>query len=470
MGNMKLLLIDDDASLLEALRLNFKNKGFSVHTATTAEGALTKFSRSPESFAVSVVDYHLPDASGNELIAKFRAINPEANLIVLSGDGSADALNRSLDAGAVYYCEKDGIEGLEKLNVAVKNFCRKYEITQQVVSRSDESSDFERAIKCVGLEGKSAALADVAAQVTRYASSTSNVLIRGETGTGKEVVAKALHRLSGRREKPFVAINCAAIPRDLIESELFGHVRGAFSGAIRDRKGKFQQANGGTLFLDEIGDMPLELQVKLLRVLQERMVEPVGASAAVKIDVRVICATHVDLASAVSAGRFREDLYYRLNVLKIDIPALRERSDDVEALVLHFAEEIGRREGHHIRFLAQTMAYLRNYRWPGNVRELYNIVERLVVSTKGVTGKIEPKHLPEQFFDIAKSDAAIDFSTMTYDDFKKYQSRQELVFLKDHVSSAKSLREAARLRLKMSHSSLVTRFQKIEGHLQSQNG
>jgi transcriptional regulator with PAS, ATPase and Fis domain len=257
-------------------------------------------------------------------------------------------------------------------------------------------------------------MANVANQVLQLSQSNSDstVLINGESGTGKELVAKAIHNLSNRESKKFIAINCGAIPANLLESELFGHERGSFTGATTKKIGKFQIANGGTIFLDEIGDMPLELQVKLLRVLQEGTIEPVGSTSPIKVNVRVLAATHVNLEEAISDGRFREDLFYRLNVIPIYLSPLRKRPDDIEPLLLHFQEK---HKGGDKKILYKTLRYLKNYSWKGNVRELENTIDRLL--TMVTDSEITPEHLDAKFF--TTTQGAFEEFDCDYPTFKK---------------------------------------------------
>ena len=263
------------------------------------------------------------------------------------------------------------------------------------------------------LIGESARIAEIRAMIERVAPASATVLITGESGTGKEVAARRLHALSGRRGR-FTAINCSAIPDNLLESELFGHEKGAFTGAVARRQGKFEMASGGTVFLDEIGDMPLGMQVKLLRVLQERVVERVGGDRSIEVDVRVVAATHRDLPAMVAAGEFREDLYYRLNVFPIELPPLRDRPEDIEPLIGEMLRRIHDRHGISIRLAAESVELLKRYAWPGNVRELANVVERLAVQKP--FGRVSPEEIPQTLSPSAERDAPAVTSESTADD------------------------------------------------------
>jgi two-component system NtrC family response regulator len=314
-----------------------------------------------------------------ELLRRIRADYPDVLVVMLTAFGTVESAVEAMKAGAYDYITKpvhaDELElvarrSLEHLQLIEEN--------RSLRSSLDAKYGFENII------GRSKSLLYVLDMAARAAQTGATVLIHGETGTGKELLAKAVHFNSVRRKKPFVTINCGAIPKDLLESELFGHVKGSFTGAIAHRKGKVESADGGTLFLDEIGEMPLELQVKLLRLIQQGEIEKVGAPSASTVDVRVIAATHRDLEAMVEDGTFREDLYYRLSVIPLELPPLRDRLDDIPQLVQHFFSKLKQKHGREGLVLPiSTMPYFSNYRWPGNIRELENIIERLVVLTPG---------------------------------------------------------------------------------------
>ena len=328
-------------------------------------------------------------------------------------------------------------------------------ITQQSSNRTRFLKN-EKLISQIGMVGWSDEMANVANQVLQLSQSNSDstVLINGESGTGKELVAKAVHNLSNRESKKFIAINCGAIPANLLESELFGHEKGSFTGATTKKIGKFQIANGGTIFLDEIGDMPLELQVKLLRVLQEGTIEPVGSTSPIKVNVRVLAATHVNLEEAISEGRFREDLFYRLNVIPIYLSPLRKRPDDIEPLVLHFQDK---HKGGDKKILYKTLRYLKNYSWKGNVRELENTIDRLL--TMVTDNEITPEHLDAKFF--TTTQGAFEEFDCDYPTFKKMldemaeEKEKEYILFK--LRGEKSLRSAAE-RISIPNTSLQRRL------------
>jgi len=369
----RILNIDDDISNLDSTRMLLEDAGFIVATSLSGKEGIKTYNRHKYSFAVVIVDFRMPEMNGAVTVKRLLASNPRQQIIMYSADGSREALKDSWQAGAVDFIEKD-IE-VDLFIEKIKSACSKYENTSRLIKKDvDIKSENEKLIESVGMIGCSNGLAEVANKILKYANEKQGVLIQGETGTGKECVARALHNFSDRKCNQLVTVNCAAIPENLLESALFGHERGAFTGADKKQIGKFMLANGGSIFLDEIGDLSLKLQVKLLRVLQEKTVEPVGSNNPQKVDVRVLAATHRDLCKMVKEGSFREDLYYRLNVLSIDIPPIRQRVEDIEPLIAHFTDEICKQNNINKHFQRLTLSVLENYRWPGNVREIQNVV------------------------------------------------------------------------------------------------
>ncbi|NVN91689.1 MAG: sigma-54-dependent Fis family transcriptional regulator [Desulfuromonadales bacterium] len=365
----KILIIDDDTSLRRVLEYNLQQAGYEVTAAASGEEGLRLFAEvSP---ALVITDMKMPGMDGMQVLKNIKERSAETLVIIITAFGSVDIAVEAMKAGAYDYVTKPFNRDALKLTVdKALQFSRLATENRRLQSELIDRSDFRTIV------GSSPGMEKVFATVRKVADSEASVLISGESGTGKELVARSIHSQSGRRKGPFVAINCSAIPRDLLESELFGHVKGAFTGAIRDKSGKFQQAEGGTLFLDEIGDLPLELQPKLLRVLQEREVEPVGGPGPLKLDVRVLAATNLDMDQALASGNFREDLYYRLAVIPILLPPLRERRDDIPLLLRYFCTKHGCQQ---VVFDAPALAALSAYSWPGNVRELENMVERLLI-------------------------------------------------------------------------------------------
>ena len=374
------LLVDDEEKLVRNLGRALRDEGHEVTTVTSAGDAQTLLSSRP--FDVLVVDNRMPDRTGLELIRDVSSSVPDGDrpqILLMTAHATIENAIEAMKLGAFDYLQKPF--EVEELIVAVARALEHQRLrTEHRYLLSEREEEFNH----YGIVGKSRAVLDLLSMVERVAASKSTVLITGETGTGKELAARAIHDRSGQREMPLIKVNCAAIPESLLESELFGHVRGAFTGATTNRKGRFALANGGTLFLDEIGTLAPYLQSKLLRVLQEREFEPLGSERTETVDLRVIAATNRDLRQMVSEGRLQEDLYYRLSVIPIHIPALRERRDDIPILVEHFLAKHAARAGKRTLGIAPGVVEgLSGYDWPGNVRELENTIERAVVLARG---------------------------------------------------------------------------------------
>jgi DNA-binding NtrC family response regulator len=366
---MRVLFVDDERDLVSSLTRYFRLHGFETagaHGVAEAVARLTEASAGTRYDAV-VTDLRMPDGDGLMVLREVRRLLPGTPVIVMTAFGSVATSVEAMRLGAVTILEKP--VPVAQLEQEVRN----------AVADAREVQGGLEAAGGAGLVGSSPAIRAVFDTLVRVAPSQSSVLILGESGTGKELVAQAVHRLSRRALGPLVAVNCAAIPEQLLESELFGHVRGAFTGAAQARHGRFKLADGGTIFLDEIGEMPLALQGKLLRVLQERSIEPVGGSKPVPVDFRVIAATNKDLEEQVEKGGFRGDLFYRINVVPLVLPPLRERSGDVPLLVGHFLSRHNSGKERPLRFSAEALETMERYAWPGNVRELENLIERLAV-------------------------------------------------------------------------------------------
>jgi two-component system, NtrC family, nitrogen regulation response regulator NtrX len=365
-----ILIVDDEAGVRSALAGVLKDEGYAVETVPSGEDCLDRLARGPVDLVI--LDIWLPGMDGLATLQRLRERRADALVVMISGHGNIESAVKAIKLGAYDFIEKP--LSLEKTVLVVRNALRHRELEAE--NRALRATVDRRLV----MVGDSQLMAQLREQVAMTAPTNGRVLIYGENGTGKELVARSIHAMSRRRAGPFVEVNCAAIPEELIESELFGHVKGAFTGAVADRRGKFELADGGTLFLDEIGDMSLKTQAKVLRVLQEQVVEPVGGASSVKVDVRVLAATNKELPAEIRAGRFREDLYFRLNVIPIFVPPLRDRDADVPVLADHFMAEFAREYGRRPKKLdPSAAARLRAYRWPGNVRELRDVIERLII-------------------------------------------------------------------------------------------
>jgi len=375
--SIRILVVDDEASQRELVSGYLKKQGFEVFTAAGGESALELFRQAP--MELILTDQRMPGLSGLDLLKAAREINPETQVIVMTAYGSVETAVAAMRDGAADYVAKP--LNLEELRQKIQRIVEQHRLYAENRALREELKSRHRI---EGIIGESGQMVEVISLVQRVAASEATVLIRGESGTGKELIAKAIHYASPRAARPLVRVNCAALPENLLESELFGHEKGSFTGAIATRKGRFELADTGTLFLDEIGDLPLHLQAKLLRVLQEREFERVGSSQPIKVNVRMLSATHRDLESLMRAGHFRDDLYYRLNVVTILVPPLRERRQDLPPLMDHFLKLFAAKNGKSLRgFSRAARDALLRYDYPGNVRELENLIERAVVLCRG---------------------------------------------------------------------------------------
>jgi two-component system NtrC family response regulator len=371
-----ILVVDDELAQRELVSGFLKKQGFAVISAESGEKALELFRH--EFFDLVLTDQKMPDMSGLDLLQAIHAINPETAVVLMTGYGSIEGAVSSIKRGAIDYLTKP--LNLDELLFRIRQAGERRRL---FIENRELREALQERHRIEGIIGESGPMLEVLSLVRRVGPSEATVLIRGESGTGKELIAKAIHFGSPRARGPLVKVNCAALPETLLESELFGHEKGAFTGAVTSRQGRFELANGGTIFLDEIGDLPLHLQAKLLRVLQEREYEKVGSSRPIKVNVRVLAASHRPLEALIKAGQLREDLYYRLNVVTILIPPLRERRSDVSLLMDHFIRHYAEKNGKTIRGLTpEGRDILLRYDYPGNVRELENIIERAVVLTR----------------------------------------------------------------------------------------
>jgi two-component system nitrogen regulation response regulator NtrX len=371
-----ILVVDDEKDIRISLSGILEDEGYQVVTAASGVEGLEKLRE--ELPDLVLLDIWMPGMDGLETLEKIMNLQPHITVIMISGHGTIETAVRATKLGAFDFIEKP--LSLDKVLIAVSNALRMKDLyTENEELKRVAGNEHE-------LIGGTAVMAALREQIMRVAPTNASVLINGANGTGKELVARSIHYYSQRHDKSFVAINCAAIPEELIESELFGHEKGAFTGALAQKKGKFDLADCGTLFLDEIGDMSLRTQAKVLRILQERCFDRVGGTRLVTVDVRIIAATNKDLNEEIRQGRFREDLYYRLNVVPFRVPALRERADDIPMLVQHFIELFYRKEGRESKhFAPEALEVLKQYHWPGNVRELKNIIERILIMTSGLS-------------------------------------------------------------------------------------
>ncbi|MEN6484440.1 MAG: sigma-54 dependent transcriptional regulator [Syntrophobacteraceae bacterium] len=382
----KILVVDDEASILQSLQGVLQDEGFRVGTADCGEDALEEVRRDLPDLVI--LDIWMPGVDGLTVLGELKKTYPSLPVIIISGHGNIETAVKATRIGAFDFVEKP--LSVDRILVSIQNALEFQRLEEENLLWRQKANHVAR------ITGKSPAVENLRIQIGRAAPTNATVLITGENGTGKEVVARMIHNLSRRNRRPMVEVNCAAIPEELIESELFGHEKGAFTGASEKRKGKFDLANGGTLFLDEIGDMSLRTQAKILRIIQEQVFERVGGSRPIQVDVRIVAATNKDLQKEIAEGRFRQDLYYRLNVIPIYTPPLRERLQDIPLLVEDFVNEMAFESTMGRKDIApQALSLLQGYPWPGNVRELRNFIERAIIMTPGQT--IHPEDLPLEF-------------------------------------------------------------------------
>jgi DNA-binding NtrC family response regulator len=407
----KILIVDDERSMTEFLTIVLHKEGFQVTPVNDPKVALEK--AKSESFDVALVDIKMPGMDGIQLLGGLKKLDPSLPVIIMTAYASQQSAIDAVNLGAFQYLIKNAKN--DEIKLAVRNALemRKVRTENSLLKRELKRKHEEKIIV-----GSSEEMVQVFKMLDKVADTDATVLIAGESGTGKELIAKEIHYRSRRAQGPFVSINCGAIPRDLLESNLFGHVKGSFTGAVKDAQGLMTVAEGGSFFLDEVGEMPLATQVKLLRALQEREIIPVGGTVTLKIDCRLIAATNADLEREVSEGRFRADLYYRLNVINIKLPALRQRREDIVLIVDHFLKRHGER-GTAKTVAKDAMDLLLKYDWPGNVRELENVIERAMILDEG--GVIGPEDLPDKirFQQQSRGSLVIDSPTLTLDELEK---------------------------------------------------
>jgi len=383
---MRILLADDDKSLRRVLQFKLEKKGHVITAVDDGRSALDKLER--DHWDIVVSDIRMPNIDGIELLERARKLHPNLKVILITAHATVTQAVQAVKLGAFDYVTKPFED--DELFTAIDKAAAFQSLENENRVLRGRLRQSERTGRLIGV---SRPFKDLTRMIDRIAATDATVLLTGPSGTGKELVARSIHTKSNRADREFIAVNCGAIPRELVESELFGHMKGAFTGAIRDKKGKFHLAHGGTILLDEVGELPIDVQVKLLRVLQERVIEPVGSEAVIEIDVRVIAATNVDLQARVAEGNFRDDLFYRLNVIPIAVPSLAERKEDIPLLVREFVQRAAGGEG--VSVSSELMARLRGFSWPGNIRELENVIERMVIlRTKD---ELTPADLPADF-------------------------------------------------------------------------
>ena len=450
----RVLVVDDESGVRDAMRQLLEYEDIEVRTVGSGDEALTLY---PE-FAPHLVflDVKMAGLDGLETLTRLRQLDPAAQVVMISGHGTIQTAVDATQRGAYDFLEKP--LDTDRVLVTLRN-------ALQHVSLESENRRMRADIEDrYAIVGESRPILAVLDTIDKVAPTPTRVLIMGENGSGKELVARALHRASPRKDRPFVEVNCAAIPTELIESELFGHMKGSFTGAFADRAGKFELADGGTLFLDEVGDMSLAAQAKVLRALQEGVVTRIGATKPITVDVRVIAATNKDVATEIAEGRFREDLYYRLNVVPITVPPLGQRRGDIPLLVERFVAELARHQGLPTRrFSPEAVALLQNRDWPGNVRELRNAVERLVILTTGDT--VAPADVRRVLGDVREEPGLGNLADM--ETFERFKAEAEKTFLVGKlIENDWNVSETAR-KLDMPRSNL---YKKIEKYGLSREG
>ncbi len=434
--NYRILLVDDDRENLMANEALLKAKGYQVKTVQSGQEAIATIKAAKKDYALILMDYHMVGMSGAEAVAEIIKIKPNQQMLAYSLDDNRDVMRETFKAGVLDFLDKNSEN--EVLLSTVAAYCEKYEQNFRLLNDDDLThSEKEDFIKKMGMIGCSEKLYELARQIEKVAPSKATTLIYGESGTGKELVARALHKCGDRASGPFVAVNIAAEQASLLDSSLFGHKKGSFTGATHDQAGKFQLAHRGTIFLDEIGDMSLDLQVKLLRVLQEREITPVGATRPISVDVRIVAATHRDLPKLIAEGKFREDLYYRLSSVILETAPLRSRPDDIEPLVIHFTREVCKENGFARSFHRRCLEVFREYSWKGNVRELRSVVERHLIGSESEIVRAEDLEA------ILYKKSGVE-DPRTLEEIDRYLDEKKRKMMADVMKGASSKAEAAR--------------------------
>ncbi|MCL6634407.1 MAG: sigma-54 dependent transcriptional regulator [Peptococcaceae bacterium] len=444
----KILVIDDEEHMCWALERAMRQEGYQVFTATRGQQGLDLIRE--EAPSLVILDLKMPEMDGMEVLRRAKEMQPKLPVIILTAHGTIETAIEAMKMGAADFITKPF--DLDELKIVIKKALMISQLVTEVsFLRSELAKRYGQII------GKSQAIKDIVQLIERVAASNATVLITGESGTGKEVVAVSIHQSSPRRDMPFVAVNCAALPEHLLESELFGHEKGAFTGAVARKMGRFELADRGTIFLDEIAEMPLSMQAKLLRFLQEKTFERVGGTETIKVDVRVIAATNRNILEAIEKGDFREDLYYRLNVIPIHLPPLRERKEDIPLLAEHFLNKF--QHTYLVNKISPAaMEMLCNYHWPGNIRELQNVIERAAIICQG--SEIQPVHLPKELQMPQRTAPAANGLVINFPDegISLEEVEKELI-IKALEKSGRNQTRAAQL-LGITRSALLYRMQK----------
>jgi len=444
----KILLIEDETISRDSLTRLLKMSGYAVKGVASGKSGLSFLDHEP--FDIIITDLLLPDINGIEILKQAKDVCPTTEVILITGHASAETAVRAMKEGAFDYITKP--LNFDELSILIVNALQKRQLLSENVYLKQQlhnKYDFANII------GSSPPMQQLFARMKKIAGTDSTVLVLGDSGTGKELVARAIHFNSHRKDKPFIPVNCAAIPESLLEGELFGHMKGSFTGAIRDKIGKFEAANGGTIFLDEIGTMPMHLQTKLLRVLQEQEIERIGSTRSIKLDVRVISATNLNLEAEVRKGGFREDLYYRLNVIPVVLPPLRERKEDILPLIRHFIEKnCTEMKRPKMTISNEALHMLESYSWPGNVRELENMVERIVALSE--SDRIMLDDIPSNIMDKV-------LTTVTEQgvDLVKTVNEIERKMICDALSLTKGIKAKAAAMLGLNRTTLVEKMRRL---------
>ncbi|HUI66789.1 MAG TPA: sigma-54 dependent transcriptional regulator [Nitrospirota bacterium] len=447
MQKPNILVVDDEKDICMALRILLTKEGYNVKEAYNGEQAIERIKQ--ENFDIVLTDIKMEKMDGFEVLRESQKISPETSVIMMTAFASVGSAVEAMRAGASDYITKPFIN--DEIRLTIKRIIKSRDLQMENQILRQELS--QRTAAFTTIIGSSEPMQKVFSVMEKVIPNKSNILITGESGTGKGLVAQAIHESGPRKDKPFIAINCGAIPENLLESELFGHKKGAFTSAIEDKKGLITMANGGTLFLDEIGELPSALQVKLLHVIQTKELTPVGDTRVISVDVRIIAATNADLLQRVKEGRFREDLYYRLNVIEIRMPALRERRDDIPVLIKHYMEVFAKEAGKNIKDIDyEAMQALLTYDWPGNIRELRNTIERATVLADGEVITIHD--MPDKF-------RTLDIEGVSTSSLRQALDTFERDYIRRSLTENKGNKDAAATKLGIDLATLYRKLKKL---------